>query len=336
MGRVSVERHSPFFFGFHLAVSHNYEKNCSKWLLYSICPSISNELYRFQPGICSPAFATENGTVHDLNSSADRRSKLAHCIEALTSPFSAFAKFLNPLKVMDRMEKSFKVNAQEFMPKDFYKSVNGEVVVGVNGAVGTESSDLGKIVAGFHYTSKTVFQIDPFSGDEFLDLLVQIRESAGPIQRLLIVSHGAPGTFRIHKTVVGNSWVQKNKNKLMNLPRDLFAPNATVVLIGCHAASGYFFNSEYGTQSLRNIFSHLIKQGGNIIASNRITIIKHENYSVTVEESRFDKMASALEAIGERLLQPLEIMAYALMKLIVDPFFRSEKFSVIHLEPSED
>jgi hypothetical protein len=184
-------------------------------------------------------------------------------------------------KLLDIVEPKVLLSTDMAATNDFFVSKNGEVVVGINGDNGSVTR---LNVAGVEYVTgkhladgKKVFYKKVDSPAQFMQSLLDIHHRAGPIKRLLLFGHGTPGSLDLGEGTMNNFWYLLNASQLKSLPKDLFAPGATVVLVSCELAGGFSIAPNYGINAIRRIFSKLLKQGGEIIASRRIVSFSLES-----------------------------------------------------------
>lgn len=173
-----------------------------------------------------------------------------------------------------------------------------------------------------------VFQSRVSSPEEFVSRLYGIYHQSGPINKLVIAAHGESGSMSFGSKRLNAAWVEENKFRFDNLPQDLFTADATIVLISCNTASGFFFDPNYGVRRLKKIFAPLLKQGGKIIASTRY--VDPRLSKIPEEYKSFEQRAAR-----HMLILPLGSLWDSVEWLLYDWRSKFKKRIVIQIDPRE-
>ncbi len=227
-------------------------------------------------------------------------------------------------------------NSQDdLIPKDFFKSDGKAVIVGVNSNMGADAhlpdknNDfrlVGDYFSGKEFADeKNVFHRRADSVDAWLDELLKIHKAKGPIEKLVLDAHGLPGLILIGKTIFDEKWVENNREKLAKLPRDLFAKDATVVLISCSVAA-----TQGGQAQVEKLFKPILKQGGNVIASTKLVLEKHDDIPEHYRNGNYSKLKFLLEKEGAALAGIKESLARE-----GDYTFSHQRIAVIQIPPQQ-
>ncbi len=209
----------------------------------------------------------------------------ASCNEVFSSPekkkvswYSAAASRVLSLFLLKQ------THSIELMEEGFFEAKKeGEIVVGLNGDDGFFSkrynSESGDYLTGrFHDDGKSVHHFRVSSPDDAVRALMEVHGEFGPIKRAVFFGHGSPGSIDLGGRNLGRGWYSLNSKRLSSLPVDLFAPDATVVLMSCSCLAGYSIAPNYGVNTFKKIFSKLMKQGGTVIGSRRIVMMHLGEY----------------------------------------------------------
>jgi|CXWL01.1.fsa_nt_gi hypothetical protein len=204
-------------------------------------------------------------------------------------------------------------------------------IVGINGVSSSEpylkTADFitGRGIAA----SRHAYQARANSPDRILDILLDIRRLDGPIRRLVIAAHGAPGSLNVGDRAMDSQWAQNAD--FNRLPRDLFVPGAEVILISCSVGYDTLSFSRHsdegaGAASIRKIFSPLLKQGGTVLASTRY---------VDPELARVpDEYTAWSDRLVRHLSSPVRSMIEITKWLISDNTSRFHKTIRVDIPPS--
>ncbi len=128
-----------------------------------------------------------------------------------------------------------------------------------------------------------VFSFSSKDSYAFIQDLKYVHRVSGPIHRLAILGHGGPGHFQIGKETINAEWVRRNWESLLNLPGDLFAPDAMIILVSCECARGNITDPQLGTETLRKVFSLFAGQGATVYASRKVILANLNGFEETPE-----------------------------------------------------
>lgn len=159
----------------------------------------------------------------------------------------------------------------QLISEDFFEPDGKGEIVGINGILPHEIyATAADFITGVHLQqNKNIHQTRVRNPMDFLNRLLEIYSHYGPIEKLIIAAHGKSGSLMLGGISFDSEWVSSHIGIFEQLPKDLFAPDAEVVLISCSCAQGFSDNPSKGTDSLKFIFSNLLKQGGTVTASTR-------------------------------------------------------------------
>lgn len=175
--------------------------------------------------------------------------------------------FYNPFNLF----KGRSIGAIELLGEDFYQASPKGSVVGISGYKGFRArlnKANGEFLSGKYFADgEKVFHKEVDSGVAMVNYLLQVYEKSGPIYRLAILGHGSPGTITLGSERVNTFWTNTHKKSLGNLPKDLFAQNAEIVIVNCNCTRGTFYDSDRGIRNTRAIFSNFASNGARVIAA---------------------------------------------------------------------
>ncbi|MCC6752153.1 MAG: DUF4347 domain-containing protein [Deltaproteobacteria bacterium] len=155
-------------------------------------------------------------------------------------------------------------------PPEWFTTGDGPVV-GINGVEpGEMYLQAADYMTGAEWANGTIrVQVRATSPENLIEQLLAVYRRSGPIKKVVIAAHGSSGSMNIGGVKLDVAWVRAHAGYLAQLPPDLLAKDAQIVLISCSTAQGYWSNPGQGERALREIFTPLLRQGGTIVASRR-------------------------------------------------------------------
>ena len=176
---------------------------------------------------------------------------------------------LNPFSIF--RAKIMGVSHDQLAPPEFFTADEKGIVVGINGVTKDQMYlEVADFMSGKEWVQPgKVYQSRAKHLKDFISKLLLAYQTGGPISKLVIVAHGLPGRLMIGGFLLNSEWVSINEDYLKQLPKDLFAKDAIVVLISCSTARVAPNSNEDGVKDLKTIFTPLLKNGGTVIASTR-------------------------------------------------------------------
>lgn len=170
--------------------------------------------------------------------------------------------------------KNASIRADKVIYPNFLKLKEDQVFVGAN--LVSEKKERFVSYARKYYAKEHLkndankFYVETSDPYKFFDDLVEIYHESGPINKLLLVAHGKAGSIAVGDQFLNARWAFQNRGFLQLLPRDLFAKNAEVIVLGCNCGQGRRSDRDFGVESMQNFFKGFIHQGALIRVSRRM------------------------------------------------------------------
>lgn len=165
-------------------------------------------------------------------------------------------------------------------PNELFNPLTHEVAkdgntIGIN--ADTTFSTASDFMSGAGIEDPRFFHQGTLGVEAWIRTLIDLKAKHGSIKRLVLVNTGRFGSMTVGNEVFDSGWFQRHPEILKELPGDLFAKGAEIILIGPQ------YKGEDSLVELPKTFQQIAKKGATIVVSTRF--VRFDELSIPKEWS---------------------------------------------------